>query len=103
MVSNVQEPSLSRMQPELTQDQTEIKEEEFWNETMDFEFANLYLEHLCLQMPIRIMQENYTELINWTPSDFIKKYQKILRKAVKKIQLESQIIQNHCLPALCKL
>lgn len=85
--SNVQEPNL---QPVLTQDQSEI-EKELWNKDMNLEFAKLYLEHLCLQKPIKIMQEKYTELINWTPSDFLKQYRKILRKAFAMIQLEFQM------------
>ena len=86
--SNVQEPNL---QPVLTQDQSEI-EKELWNKDMNLEFAKLYLEHLCLQKPIKIMQEKYTELINWTPSDFLKQYRKILRKAFAMIQLEFQMV-----------
>ena len=95
--SNVQEPSL---QPVLTQDQSEI-EKELWNKDMNLEFAKLYLEHLCLQKPIKIMQEKYTELINWTPSDFLKQYRKILRKAFAMIQLEFQMVLKDCLPIIC--
>lgn len=54
---------------------------------MDLELANLYLEHLALEMPIKILKEKYSELSNWTVQDFIKKYHKLLKKSVRKVQL----------------
>ena len=50
------------------------------------------------------MSLQYTELSNHSKEYFLKKYHKIIKKAIKKIQLQSQIVEDQitCLPKLSK-
>jgi DNA replication initiation complex subunit (GINS family) len=49
------------------------------------------------------MQDKYTELQNWTTDIFHRRFSKLIKKAVKKVQLQSQISEDSTFPALNKL
>jgi len=70
---------------------------------MDTDLAAFYSQKPNMLDTILFMQDKYTELQNWTTDIFHRRFSKLIKKAVKKVQLQSQISEDSTFPALNKL
>jgi hypothetical protein len=75
-----------------------------WSRQHDLELTSHYLATHSLSASIAQLQEHNPELTRQPHSFLIKKYNKLLKKAIQKVQLESQITQgSNNTPILNKL
>jgi DNA replication initiation complex subunit (GINS family) len=70
---------------------------------MDIDLATFYSRKPNMLETILLMQDKYTELQNWTTDIFHRRFSKLVKRAVKKIQLQSQLSEESNFPILNKL
>lgn len=70
---------------------------------MDVDLAALYSRKPNMLETILVMQDKYTELQNWTTDIFHRRFSKLVKRAVKKLQMHSQLSEDSNFPILNKL
>jgi DNA replication initiation complex subunit (GINS family) len=70
---------------------------------MDLDLATIYSQKPNMLDTILFMQDKYTELQSWTTDIFHRRFSKLVKKAVKKVQLQSQLSEDSTFPSINRL
>ena len=78
-------------------------EEDGWTAAMDQQLAEVYIYNQNIEEVPRLMQRKHPELNNWDINMFLRKFTKLVKKAIKKVQMESQLTEDNSKPVLNRL
>ena len=80
-----------------------VEGEGAWTAQMDRELAKIYVYNQNLAEIPKLLQGKNAELSHWTLEMFLRRFTKLVKKAIKKVQTESQCAEDPTKPVLNRL
>ena len=80
-----------------------VEDDAMWTAEMDRQLAEIYVYNQKLAEIPRLMQGKHAGLSHWTLEMFLRRFTKLVKKAIRKVQTESQCAEDPTRPVLNKL